>query len=224
MERRFNFSIGEYYHIYTRGVEKRKIFSRDKDYERFINLLYVSNNKSTIHLSNFTKFDYKDFFAIERPETLVDIGSYCLMPNHFHLLVKEKVNCGISKFMGKLLTGYSMYFNIRNHRSGPLFVRPFRARYADSDRYLKYLFAYINLNAIDIFLPGWSDNSEVLKNFDSNFLGKYKYSSYQDFLGIKRPENVILNKKEFPEYFQTKAEFDTFLNECLSYKSEIEAK
>ena len=140
MERKFNFCVGEYYHIYTRGVEKRKVFLNRRDYERFTTLLYVANSKARVHISNLSKYSYTDFFKIVRDETLVDVGCYCMMPNHFHLLLKEKEDGGISKFLSKLLTGYSMYFNTKNERSGPLFVKPFRAKHIQDDRYLNYLF------------------------------------------------------------------------------------
>ena len=86
------------------------------------------------------------------------------MPNHFHILVKEKIENGISKFMGKLTTGYSMYFNKRYDRTGSLFQGVFKSVHADSDEYLKYLFAYIHLNPIKLINPEWKENGIKDKN------------------------------------------------------------
>jgi len=150
MSRILPFSTGEYYHIYNRGTEKRDIFLDKADYLRFIVLLYISNNIEAVHISNLReqgKF-LRDIINLERKETLVDIGTYCLMPNHFHLLIKEKRAGGISEFMKKISTGYSMYFNKRYERTGRLFEGTFKSVHADSDEYLKYLFAYIHLNPI----------------------------------------------------------------------------
>ena len=217
MERKFNFCVGEYYHIYTRGVEKRKVFLNRRDYERFTTLLYVANSKARVHISNLSKYSYTDFFKIVRDETLVDVGCYCMMPNHFHLLLKEKEDGGISKFLSKLLTGYSMYFNTKNERSGPLFVKPFRAKHIQDDRYLNYLFAYIHLNPVALYTPNWEVFFYLLKNFDRSLLKEYRYSSYQDFIG-KRDESVILNRLQFPEYFATANDFENMINDWITFR------
>ena len=89
---------------------------------------------------------------IDRGETLVDIGIYCLVPNHFHLLIKEKTENGISEFVKKVATGYSMYFNKKYERTGSLFEGPFKAKRIDTDEYLKYIFSYIHLNRKQIIV------------------------------------------------------------------------
>src|SRR3990167_6058915 len=124
MERKFSFSVGEFYHLYGRGVEKRTIFLDQSDYSRFIRLLYIANSEKP--------FEYKlvrglPLEKVNRGGSLVSIGAYCLMPNHFHLLVREKTEGGISKFMSKLMTAYSMYFNKKNSRTGRLFQNTFQA-------------------------------------------------------------------------------------------------
>ena len=115
--RRVNFATGEYYHLYNRGNSKQKIFLDDEDYNHFVKLLYLCNSVRSITYRDVTKNVY-DF---DREETLVFIGAYCLMPNHFHILVKEKSEKGISKFMQKISTAYSMYFNNKYKRTGGLF-------------------------------------------------------------------------------------------------------
>lgn len=217
MSRSLIFSPEEYYHCYGRGTEKRKIFLDKKDYKRFIQLLYICNSKNPIHLSNYQKKSFSDIFEIDRGETLVDIGTYCLMPNHFHILIKEKKDKNLSLFMQKLITGYTMYFNKKYNRTGSLFESTFRAEHANKDTYLKYLFSYIHLNPVKIIDSKWKE--EGIKNNikTRNFLLGYKYSSYLDYFGEKRPQVRILNTKMFPDYFPTKEEFEKEIYEWITY-------
>ena len=218
MQRKFEFSVGEYYHIYTRGVDKRIVFNNDRDYSRFQVLLYAANTKKQIHISTLPK-GY-NLYDLERGETLVDIGCYSEMPNHPHLLLKEKIEGGISKFMGKLLTAYSMYFNTKNERSGTFFVRPFRAQHIANDNHLKYLFAYIHLNPVSLIFPKWKEEGRMIdKKTAKDFLNKYSYSSYLEYLGKIRQEGKILNRKAFPEYFQGVKDFENCLDDWLTFSS-----
>lgn len=129
-----------YYHIYNRGTEKRKIFTGEKDYSRFLASLFLCNSQkpADLKLQGSTLYE---LLQNDRGETLVDICAYCLMPNHFHLLLYEKNEGGISKFMQKLQTAYTMYFNKKNERSGALFQGTYKLSLADTDNYLKYLIA-----------------------------------------------------------------------------------
>jgi REP element-mobilizing transposase RayT len=221
MQRKFNFSIGEFYHVYNRGNDKKKIFNNDKDYLRFLVLLYTCNNVGSIHLSNHKGLSKPQnllkMFSIKREETLVDIGSYCLMPNHIHLLLKEKIEGGISLFLQKLFTAYSMFYNKKYVRTGKLFEGVYKAEHADSDNYLKYLYTYINLNPISLIDKGWKDRIIKDKIKSKDFLKSYKYSSYFDYVGINREENIILNKDAFPEYFESQLDFDSMVNEWIEF-------
>ena len=226
MSRILPFSTGEYYHIYNRGTEKRDIFLDKADYLRFIVLLYISNNIEAVHISNLReqgKF-LRDIINLERKETLVDIGTYCLMPNHFHLLIKEKRAGGISEFMKKISTGYSMYFNKRYERTGRLFEGTFKSVHADSDEHLKYLFAYIHLNPIKLINPVWKEEG-IRNSVEAKlFLNGYSFSSYLDYTmkarnNGKRPESKILNKNVFPEYFSTEKDFESFINYWLLFNN-----
>lgn len=222
MERKSVFSIGEYYHIYNRGTEKRDIFLDKADYLRFLVLLYISNNTDIVHISNLINQgdSLMKIMKLERGETLVDIGVYCLMPNHFHLLIKEKVENGISKFMKKLSTGYSMYFNKRYDRTGSLFQGVFKSVYADNDEYLKYLFAYIHLNPVKLIDSRWKENGIKDKNSAETFLGEYTFSSYWDYKEKNnRLESNIINKEVFPGYFVENKDFENLINDWLSYNN-----
>lgn len=184
--------IGEYYHLYDRGVEKRKIFQCADDYRHFIFLMYICNTEKSIVLRDIDK----DF---DRGETIVDIGAYCLMPNHFHILLKEKTEGGISNYMLKLLTAYSMYFNKKYKRTGRLFESVFKSSHVDNDRYLKYLYSYIHLNPAKLIDKNWRENSDKNRKVLLEFIFSYKYSSLNHYLNPGN--NKILEPEQFPAYF-----------------------
>ena len=130
MTRKISFSVGEYYHLYNRGVDKRNIFANKNDYGRFTALLYLCNSSKPINISKHfdRKRSFQELFVVPRKNTLVEIVSYCLMPNHFHILVYEKRESGISRFMQKLSTAYSMYFNVKRGRTGGLSRRNLQSK------------------------------------------------------------------------------------------------
>jgi len=223
MSRDIKFVDGEYYHIYNRGVEKRKIFLSRKNYERFLSLFYLCNNTEPVHLlmQDRQGLTLTDTLQMKRKNTLVDLCVYCIMPNHFHIIIKEKIGTdgksGISKFMQKLLTAYTMYFNIKNNRSGALFQGTFKAKYIDRDEYFLYLISYIHLNPIKLFEPTWKETGIIDKKAAEVFLRKYSYSSYLDYYGEKRPENIILNNDVMPEYFESANDFTKMINAWFSF-------
>ncbi|MFZ3020047.1 MAG: transposase [Minisyncoccia bacterium] len=213
MNRKTPFSVGEYYHIYNRGVEKREIFLDEHDYKRFLRLIFFCNSEKKIESRELLGFKISEGLE-HRGQTIVDIGAFCLMPNHFHLLLKEKVDNGISIFMKKVLTAYSMYFNIKNKRSGSLFEGTFKSSHADNDEYLKYLFAYIHLNPAKIADSHWreSKNNEDAYEFAKN----YKYSSFSSYLDNSKEESLILNYLTFPEYFTNSTEWKNSILDWLN--------
>jgi len=224
MLRRIPFLEGEYYHIYNRGTDKRVIFNDDHDYRRFVALLYLCNSESSVNVSDELKKgrSFFELMDIERGENLVSIGAYCLMPNHFHILLTQNVENGISDFMKKVGTGYSMYFNKRNERSGALFEGRFKAKHVDDDNYLKYLYAYIHLNPIKNMDNKWSEGRISNVNKSKQYLSDYKYSSYSDYIGGDRVESKILKPEAFPDYFSEKQEFEVFLEEWLNYEEDVD--
>lgn len=218
MPNRINFAPGEYYHVYNRGTEKRKTFMDRKDYERFMALLYLSNNNMPMHISNHQGSTLPMLLELPRNDTLVDICAYTLMPNHFHLLLHGNIEGGISRFMQKMTTGYTMYFNKKYERSGALFQGKFKATHATTDEYLKYLISYIHLNPIKLIDPLWKDNGITNKKKAKGFLNAYSYSSYQDYRGIKRIEKNIINATALPDYFHKPLSFEKNIEDWLSYK------
>jgi putative transposase len=219
MNRKIKFAQGEYYHIYSRGVEKRIIFQDEDDYKRFIFLLNLAKSEESINIRDLKKRnDNQDLtFVKNKGQTLVNIGAWCLMPNHFHLLISENSEGGISLFLQKLLTSYSMYFNKKYDRKGSLFESRFQAEHLDTDNYLKYIFSYIHLNPVKLIDPFWKIDG--LKDFikTRDFLKKYLYSSYTDYLDYDREEKEILNRNAFPDYFPNEESFEDNLSDWLKF-------
>ncbi len=159
MANRQPFAPNEWYHCYARGVEGRKTFVNQRDYERFLQLLYMTNSTEAHHRSDLVAPTLESVMRAPRTQTLVNVGAYCLMPNHFHLLLQEKSDAGIAKFMQKLGIAYAMYFNIRHHRSGNLFVKPFRSRHVADDRYFQRVLQYIHCNPAELYERGWKSGA-----------------------------------------------------------------
>lgn len=220
MSRNFDFAEGEFYHIYNRGTERRAIFSSDDDYVRFMALLYLSNSKSSFNIADILKRGdkvYQDLFTEDISGDLVEIGAYCLMPNHFHLLVRENQEGGVSTFMKKVSNSYTMYFNKKYRRNGALFQGRFKAKHVEDDNYLHYLFAYIHLNPVKLIDPDWKEEGVKDKEGVRSYLNSFQYSSYYEYIEKERPEKSIVNTDDFPEYFQTSKEFTDFLGDWLLY-------
>ena len=200
-----------YYHIYNRGNAKQDIFLEPDDY-RFFLLRIVQNI-------------FPDKFENHRtpplPDKAFSLTSYCLMPNHFHLLVREKEEGNISRFMQKLATGYTMYFNTKRERSGSLFEGTFKARHVDDDRYLKYVIAYINLNPIKLIEPSWKETGIKDRKKAEKFLEHYRYSSYLDHLQQGRVEKCIINPEVLLEY-EDLHNFKESVTEWLSYNHPLQ--
>ena len=135
---------GEYYHIYNRGVDKRDIFSNEKDLNRFIESIIEFNQIDVIHsLTNLRKSQIAPE-ALSEP--LVAIVVYCINPNHFHFVLKQLVDGGIAKFMQKLQAGYTSFFNQKESRTGVLFQGPFKSHHLHDDNYFNKIIGYVNNN------------------------------------------------------------------------------
>lgn len=216
--RSVEFANGQFYHIYNRGVDRRNIFNDKGDYSRFIHYIYEFNDLSSI--INFKRDVLNRNVGgpasnISRERTcLVDVICFCLMPNHFHFILRQIIDGGISKFMHKLGTGYSMYFNKKIGRTGTLFEGRFKAIHIDKDEYLTHLSRYIHLNPVELIEPGWKEKG--IKNWDvvNKFLEGYRWSSYPDSIGKKNFPS-ILNIEPLEWYFKTFDDYKTFVQSWI---------
>ena len=149
---------------------------------------------------------------MKREKPLVSIGAWCLMPNHFHLLIRQEVDGGITRFMRKLGTGYSMYFNIKHDRSGALFGGLFKSKLIGTDdNYMKQLLGYIHLNPLEIRFPDWKNQINKSSDNMKKFLESYIYSSYLDYLDRDRVEKNLISTENFPAYFENSESFKDFV-------------
>ncbi len=208
---------GNIYHILNRGVDKRKIFLDDKDHLRFIHDLFEFNDVESAN--NLTYYFHKTkSMDIGRPyiiktkgvkqrKLLVHILAFCLMPNHYHLLVKPLTDEGMSKFMKKLNMGYSKYFNEKYQRSGALFEGRYKSIAIKRDSHLVHIPYYIHLNPLDLLISGWrkgeaNNTKKVIK-----FLENYRWSSFLDYIGRKNfpsltQRELLLNFFGGPEEYK----------------------
>lgn len=201
--RKTEFINGEYYHIFNRGVDKRDVFSDAKDYQRFLLSMELLNDKEDGLMIEWRNFKYgnnkaslDDFLKLSfrKREPLVQIIAYCLNPNHYHFILKQVADKGIERFMHKLGTSHTKYYNKKQKRSGSLFQGVFKSVYIDSDEYLLYLSVYVNKN---------------------NFIHKYQkndlwpYSSLAAYLGKRRDRFV--NTDVVLKQFTSKDQYREFL-------------
>lgn len=175
MAQKRKLEVQNYYHIYSRGVNKCNIFIEHVDYKRFQRYINKCNTKLNI------KLDHLNFYEIKEYD-LVHIVSYCLMPNHFHFILQEKIEGGISLFMQKILSGYATYFNKKYRRTGALFGSRFKDKLVREDIYFKQLISYIYNNPIKLILKDY-DSKKLLKGEiklnkeQKDFLKTYPYRS-----------------------------------------------
>ena len=202
MRRKIPFVVGKIYHLYSRGVAKCAICSKEADFWRFLQGLCLFNDiQSATNIlwqlernrGRLTLNVLKNYIITEGPKRkpLVRIMAYCAMRNHYHLLVEEIQEGGITKFMHKLNMGYAKYFNNKYDRVGGLWQGRFKNVLVEDERYLQYLLVYINvLNPADLIESKWREKG--IKDIEKilECAEKYSWGSHQDFLG-KRGSLII---------------------------------
>ncbi len=193
MPRKIEFEVGEYYHIFNRGVDKRDIFNHDEDKLRFLQSMEAFNRKRRVEIRTF---DFDAPPALEEPgkdsaleDPLVEIHCFSLMENHFHFILKQSQEKGVSLFMSKLLSGYTHYFNKINNRSGVLFQGPFRCTSLPNEASLLNCERYVHLNPLDYFDERWREYGVKNIRKCEEYLLKYPWSSCRDF--IKDDEGYV---------------------------------
>lgn len=197
--RKEEFINGNVYHVILRGIDGNLIFKDTDDYYRGIFSIYEFNNSIPVEIwlrrkqrkqekilealgDRVSQFPLRDL--------LVDILAFCFMPNHLHLLLKQKSDNGITRFMRKLGAGYAGYFNRKYQRKGYVFQNRFLSVYVKDDNQLQIVFNYIHANPASLIEPnfkeiGIKNPTQVIK-----FIENYKWSSYQDYVGIRNFPSV----------------------------------
>lgn len=182
----------QYYHVYARGNNKGKIFLDGQDHEKFIGLLqrYLAAEEA------------KDNYGVSYPNfyNKLELVAYCLMPNHFHMLVYQHQIAAMPSFMQSLLTSYSRYFNKKYHRSGSLFESRYKASHISDDTYLEHISRYIHLNPRQ-----WRN---------------YEYSSLKYYL--QQSEETWIRPKRILELFDSRNEYIHFVEDYTSHKQMLD--
>jgi putative transposase len=199
---------GDFFHILNRGVEKRNIFLNKEDYLRFAYNLYDFNDQNDTVMPFNKRHNPKDWSAMRWPtnqwptnkKKLVDVLCWCLMSNHYHILVQEKIDGGASIFSKKISGGYTQYFNLKNERSGVLFQGRSKIIPIKQEDHFIYLPYYIFSNPVKLIERNWKEDG--IKNIKKveKFLEDYTWSSYLNILG-KNDLIFIINKELFNKLF-----------------------
>jgi putative transposase len=186
-----------FYHVYNRGVDKRIVYNNDGDYLRFMSGMKSFNENKKVG---------------REPDKFVDIISFCLMPNHFHFILSPVSENGITDFLRRLSTGYTMYFNKKYNRSGVLFESKYKAALIKDEVYLIHLSRYIHLNPLSLINPGWKEAG--IHDFDSanDFLKKYRWSSYAEYLGID-DSAVMVDKSLISDILGGEKNYENFMKQ-----------
>lgn len=203
----------EIYHIFNRGVERRPIFTHKWEYRRALDTIsYYRFLESPIRYSKYITLEKKRRIqlleALLTSKLQVDILAYCLMPNHFHLLLKQAADAGISRFVSKFCDSYSKYFNVKHDRVGPLFQGPFKAVRVESEEQLIHLSRYIHLNPTSSFLIKESE------------LDSYPWSSLPEYLAPQG--NTVSNPKCIGGLFKSPGKYRDFVHNQIDYAQKLE--
>jgi len=187
------FIVGEWYHCYNHSIEKRISFENPQEYRRFLELLYLANDEFPLRRDDIGIRTFEEVLHIPRGKRLVTIGAFCLMPDHFDLVLQEIREGGITAFMRKIGTAYTLYFNARHGRVGNLFLKPFQSRHAPTPRSFQHLMSYVHSNPAVLYEPQWKTNHVVDPQFLEEHLIAYPYSSLGAHTGASVPTRAILD-------------------------------
>ena len=187
----------ELYHVLNRGVDKRTIFQDDKERMRFVHDLYEFNDTAPapefIRYRDFVSPDIGMIGKRKTREAIVDIHGWCLMGNHYHLLLSERKEGGLTLFLRKLNIGYAKYFNEKNKRAGTLFQGRTKKIHIASDAHFLHILHYIHLNPLDFLRGAESWRAQEIRSTHNalRHLLKYRWSSYLDYCGRKNFPSII---------------------------------
>jgi putative transposase len=213
--RRVVLATGEYYHLINRGNASQPTFLNIRDYQRFLTTInYYQHDSLLLRLSKFLllskekKAKYIENL-IEKGNLIVNINCFCLMPNHFHLLIKQAKDKGISKFMSQLQNSYTKYFNVKRKRIGSVFQGQFKAVRVETDEQLIHLSRYIHLNPYSSFVVKSKEELQI-----------YPWSSLPDYLG--KSKYPFLKKKIVSDFFESSKRYQKFIFDQADYQRSLE--
>lgn len=212
------FIINQFYHVVNRGVASLPIFSSTRDYFRFLDLIdYYRFMNTPMSFSNLIKLPQEQRNNVwttlrDKNSLHAEILSFCLMPNHFHFLLKQTAERGISTFLGNLENSYVKYFNTKSTRAGPLFQSMFKAVRIETNEQLLHVSRYIHLNPSTGYLVEIKD------------LARYRWFSFPNYLD--EDENLIkypfVNTDVILSFFKTKKDYKKFVFDQAEYQRELD--
>ncbi len=210
--RRIKFENDIFYHIYNRGLDKQNLFIDENDYLRFLCGIYYFNDVDFVPDNIVSKERLQGQTLEKSPnrKELIDLMCWCLMQNHYHLILRQKIANGITKFMRRIGTGYTMYINAKYEHSGHIFQGPFKAKPVNNNEYLQHLTRYIHLNPLDIHDSNWKEDGAKNAESSKKFVLKYKWSSLHNYLNTNTGNLILLTSPTYKEFL--------FTNEPSVYK------
>ncbi len=221
-----------FWHTYNRGVEKRKIFLDTEDFFRGIHDIYEFNDiNDVINVQRRTpilknSIDGYPISINRKPrDLLIDLFIWCLMPNHYHCFSSPKINNGLAKFHQKFGIGYTNYFNLKYEREGVLFQGKYKKVQVSNNTQAAHLVCYIHSNLLDLWKPDWKEKG--LSNLEIqnalNFLEdkKNRWSSHQDYWGVKNFPSLINNDFLFKFFGGTNGYQNFFADWLKQYQKNI---
>lgn len=201
--RKIPFVNREIYHVFNRGVAKLPVFLDKRDYYRFVDAIYYYMHQGPKpQFSQIKRF--KDL-NIEKNKKIAEIMCYCLMPNHYHFLIRQLEDNGISELISKVTNSYTKFFNIKHERVGPLFQGQFKAVRIESDEQLLHVSRYIHLNPTTSFL---------VKD-----LSRYIWSSYSSYIGTS--QDKISSKDFILSLFNNTSQYQKFVTDQKDYAQKL---
>jgi putative transposase len=211
--------MADIYHILNRGIDKWKIFLDKQDYLRFIHNLFVLNDQSMVNniFYSFQKAGNNkiEFHNLRKPrKLLVNIHAFCLMPNHYHLLLSPRIENAVPKFMHKLGTAYVKYFNQKYKRKGTIFEGRYKSILVNKEPHFYHLPYYIHFNPLDLKFKEWREGKLRSYKQAVEHLNNYRWSSHLDYLGIKNFSSVT-NRKFLTDAFGEPEEYEKSIKQWL---------
>ncbi len=205
-------ATGEIYHVFNRGLDHRQTFLRKRDYKRASEALaYYRFVNPPLRLAYFytLSYDRKELFLenLHQHKTHADVLAYCLMPNHFHLILRQREDRGISKFLSNYQNSYTRYFNTKNQRIGSLFLDQFKAVRIETDVQILYVSRYIHLNPFKSF---------VVKSLSELYL--YPWSSLPEYM---KKKSGLCDTTTILTYFKTRQQYVEFVTDQADYQRNL---
>ena len=207
-------ATGEMYHVFNRSIDKQKIFKNKYDYTRMMELIrYYRFGKTPLRYSHFVrlKHDQKEMIyenLEKKKNQLVEIHAFCIMPNHFHFLLKPLVDNGLSTYINLIQHSYAKYFNTKYHRKGVVFQGSFKVVHIEDEEQFVHVHRYIHLNPVTAFLINMHD------------LDNYQWSSYPQMSTSISHDNYIINDVIMSNFTSLEA-YKKFLDDQVDYQRKL---